>query len=504
MLRPLPCVLAVATLATCACADQYTFRLENVMGTSLELHVTAPDSVVAGRAEEVVLDEIDRLSAIFNAWSPDSEFSRWMNSPASMRPISAELFDVLQAAEFWRQQSGGAFNPGAAELGRIWKSAASRNTAVPPGELTAACQRIQGSQWELDSVARAARRTGDHPVSLDAIAKGWIVEHAGEVGLHEPGVTGIALNIGGDLRVWGDTVRSIRIASPLDDGEGAEPMSVVELRDAALATSGGYRRGVALQGVWRSHIVDPRTGQPASHVLSASVIGTNSATVDALATTFCVLDPAESLRLAASAGVQCLLVTAEGHEVRTAGWPGTRPSMAPRPPVEAEAGAGAVSPWPKDRELVVSYELEGPGEGRYHRPYVAIWIEDAEGFPVRTLVLWLLQSEKGQRWLPDLKRWYHADEMRRLVDPGDLVGTVSAATRGPGKYHAVWNGLDDQKKPVKAGKYTLYIESAREHGTYQLIRKDLTIGLDPFKAELKGNVEIKAASIEYRTRTAKP
>ncbi len=504
MLRPLPCLIASVLLAAASHAGQYTFRLENVLGTSFELHVTSPDAASAEKAEKAVLDEIDRLSAIFNAWSPESEFSRWMGRSGVRQSVSPELFEVLQAAEHWRLKSGGAFNPGAAVLGRLWKSAAERNSVPTAAELSAACEQIRGSEWILDPGSLSASRKGTHPLTLDAIAKGWIVEHAGSAGIREPGVTGLALNLGGDLRVWGDTIRSIRIASPLDDSEGAEPMSVVELKDAALATSGGYRRGIRAQGQWRSHIVDPRTGQPATRVLSASVIGTNSATVDALATTFCVLDPAESLQLAASAGVQCLLVTADGHEIRTAGWPGSSTSLAPWVPAEPEGSAGTAGLWPKDRELVVNFELDGPGEGRYHRPYVAIWVEDAEGFPVRTLVLWLLQSEKGQRWLPDLKRWYHADEMRRLVDPGDLAGTVSAATRGPGKYHTVWNGLDDQKKPVKAGKYTLYIESAREHGTYQLIRKDLTIGPDPFKADLKGNVEIKAASIEYRTRPAKP
>ena len=504
MLRPLPFLLASVILAAATQAARYTFQFENVLGTSFELHVTSQDCATAEKAEKAVLGEIDRLSGIFSVWSPDSEFSRWMNTSGVRQTVSPELFEVLQAAEHWRVRSGGAFNPGAAVLGRLWKSAAAHDGVPTAAELSAACEQIQGSQWALDPGTRSASRQGNHPLTLDAIAKGWIVEHAGSAGIRQAGVSGLALNLGGDLRVWGDTIRSIRIASPLDDSEGAEPMSIVELKDAALATSGGYRRGVRTQGRWRSHIVDPRTGQPATGVLSASVIGTNSATVDALATTFCVLEPSESLQLAATAGVECLLVTADGHEIRTAGWPGGPASLAPRVPAEGEGSAGTAGLWPKDRELLVNFELDGPGEGRYHRPYVAIWVEDAEGFPVRTLVLWLLQSEKGQRWLPDLKRWYHADEMRRLVDPGELIGTVSAATRGPGKYSAVWNGLDDQKKPVRPGKYTLYIESAREHGTYQLIRKDLTIGSDPFKADLKGNVEIKAASIEYRTRPSKP
>lgn len=60
-------------------------------------------------------------------------------------------------------------------------------------------------------------------------------------------------------------------------------------------------------------------------------------------------------------------------------------------------------------------------------------------------------------------------------------------------------------KPLKPGKYTLYLEAAREHGTYQIIRHPLVLGADPIKeTKLKSNAECKAASVEYRPHKAKP
>jgi FAD:protein FMN transferase len=149
----------------------------------------------------------------------------------------------------------------------------------------------------------------------------------------------------------------------------------------------------------------------------------------------------------------------------------------------------------------VNFELNQPSDGRYARPYVALWVEDKDGFPVRTLLLWLMRGRGGERWLPDLRRWYRSDQMRAVVDTADLVATVSSATRQPGKYRAVWDGNDDHKKPVKPGAYTVYLEAVREHGTYQLMRKEVTIGTQPFREELAGNLEVKAASLEYRQRT---
>ena len=149
-------------------------------------------------------------------------------------------------------------------------------------------------------------------------------------------------------------------------------------------------------------------------------------------------------------------------------------------------------------ELAVSFEISRVEGGRYQRPYVAAWIEDKDGFPVRTLLLWLLQSEKGQRWIPDLRRWHRGDQMRRLTEDKDLVATVSGATRNPGKYNLLWDGKDDHGDVLKPGTYTFYLESAREHGTYQLVKHEFTVGGNSFAVVLKDNEELKGVTLEYR------
>ena len=55
---------------------------------------------------------------------------------------------------------------------------------------------------------------------------------------------------------------------------------------------------------------------------------------------------------------------------------------------------------------------------------------------------------------------------------------------------------------MPAGEYTIQIDAAREHGTYQNIRKKVVLADKPFTEELKGGVEIKGASIEYRRKSA--
>ena len=183
----------------------------------------------------------------------------------------------------------------------------------------------------------------------------------------------------------------------------------------------------------------------------------------------------------------------------------------PRLPAAKSPAAPAQDPkavpagsWGETFELRVNFEINGPGGDarRYRRPYVAVWIEDKDGLTARTLALWLQTRQPGPRWHADLKRWYRDDQVRKLADDTSLIDTISRATRPPGKYTVAWDGKDDHGKPLGPGAYTVCIEAAREHGTYQLIRKEVTIAGKPFAEDLKGNVEIKSASIEYRPKGA--
>ena len=158
------------------------------------------------------------------------------------------------------------------------------------------------------------------------------------------------------------------------------------------------------------------------------------------------------------------------------------------------------SVWNREYELAVNFEINQPSGERYRRPYVAVWIEDSEGNPVRTLSLWVQTRKPGPRWIPDLKRWYRKEKKRKSADGGDLIETISVATRQPGKYSLVWNGRNDDGKIVPQGNYVVNLEAAREHGTYGFLRETVAVGARPFRSEIGGNLELKGASVEYRKK----
>ncbi len=165
-----------------------------------------------------------------------------------------------------------------------------------------------------------------------------------------------------------------------------------------------------------------------------------------------------------------------------------------RPFASAALSAPRAPKWDDRYELAVDLEIAAQEGQRYHRPYVAVWIEDTNGKPVRTLSLWVNTSGRGPRYIRELRRWFSTDG-----GPA-LISTVSSATRLPGQYSVTWNGRDDGGKPVEQGTYRVFVEAAREHGSYGVIQQDVTIGAKPLAMDLPGNVEIKGARVEYRLR----
>jgi hypothetical protein len=244
-----------------------------------------------------------------------------------------------------------------------------------------------------------------------------------------------------------------------------------------------------------SHLIDPRTALPASHVLSSTAIAHDATTAGALATAFSILPVEESQALAASIpDAQYLLVLAGGEQVRSANWPESQGfrAVAYSPAQAKKAASNGL--WNPAYELSVSLTLPRFDTARARRPYVAVWIEDSDHNPVRTIALW---TEKP-RYLPDLKEWYREDEAHRSEGGLDPATTLSTATRPPGSYTLTWDGKDNEGKPVKVGKYTVCIEAAREHGGYDIQRQELSFdNATPRQATLPAAQELGAATFDY-------
>jgi FAD:protein FMN transferase len=476
-----------------------TAHYENVLGTSMEIKLIAASQPDADRAEAAALDEIKRLNSILSGYDPKSEFSRWARTRDQAVRVSPELMEVLNLWDMWRARSGGALNPAAEAIGRVWKKAEAAGNMPTEVEMAAAAEAAGRQQWRLEPNAGLATRLTDTPLMLNSFTKSYIIERAAAAALRTPGVSGIVVNIGGDLVVRGAGSDDVSVVDPRSAAENDKPIAVLRVSDRAVATSGNYRRGFDIGGRHYSHIVDPRTGHTAEGIIGATVVAPRAVDAGALATAFCVLSPEESRKVAASfPGVEYALVAKDGTRFVSDGW---NTLQSPRLQMVAAAipqsNRGGPAPggalWNSAYELTVNVEIPQIQGFGARRPYVAVWIEDKDRFPVRTLAVWY---EKA-RWLNELRAWYRDDRLRAMSEGGEIPNSVTSATRSPGKYTFKWDGKDNSGKPVKAGGYTVLVEAAREHGGYSLVHREMNFNGDPAQAQLPPDVELGAVSLDY-------
>lgn len=473
---------------------KFVSHFENVLGTSMELKLLAANEKQADIAEQAALNEIARLNAILSAYDANSEFSKWKNTDHQPVKISKELFEVLSLFDSWRERTGGALTASAETISKVWKQAAVANHLPSETALTNAVRLAQQQQWALNADKQEATHLSAAPLALNTFVKSYIINRAADAAMLAGHLQSLVLNIGGDIVVKGEQQEPVLISDPRADAENDRPMTEISIANKAVATSGNYRRGVQIGDQWYSHIVNPLTGQPAGDIISVTVVSPNATDAGALATAMSVLTPEQSKALAGGIpGTEYLLVTKKGEHIASSGWKD----------IEITDAINAIAPvyagWNSNYELAINFDIALIEGMRVRRPFVAVWIEDADGKPVRNLSVWFNKD----RWLPDLKQWYRHYGDAFKAEDGKFKASVSSATRSPGKYTMKWDGKDDSGADTKPGKYTVVIEAAREHGTYQVMKQDIEIKKNPSQQSfnLAGNVEISAASVELRKRS---
>ena len=155
----------------------------------------------------------------------------------------------------------------------------------------------------------------------------------------------------------------------------------------------------------------------------------------------------------------------------------------------ALAGVGWADEPTADVELTI--EIPRMNVSEYHRPYVAVWIQDEDRQAVANLTVWYQMTESqegaGTKWLPDLRQWWRRSG-RSLKMP---VDGVSAATRPAGDHKLSFSFTDPRFAKLSPGKYGLVVEASREVGGRELLTLPFTWPSEKLQVqEAKGEEEL--------------
>jgi thiamine biosynthesis lipoprotein len=241
------------------------------------------------------LDLVDELEAQLTVYRDDSEVSR-LNSLAHKQPIAVEprLFDLLERAVALSRQTAGAYDVSSGALSEAWGFVRGPKRVPDAETLADARARTGWHHLRLDSQAKTVGF--DRPgirINLGSIGKGYAIDRAIEV-VRSHWFPTSALVHGGQSSLFalGSPPGQIggrwevALRNPF---EPATPLGVLRLRNRGLGTSGGAFQQFEAGGRVYGHIIDPRTGEPATGPASVTVVAPTAAEADALSTAFFLL-----------------------------------------------------------------------------------------------------------------------------------------------------------------------------------------------------------------------
>jgi FAD:protein FMN transferase len=289
--------------------DSRTVQASTIaMDTVVSIQVVGEvDENVVRPALQRALDWFGAVERACSRFDPNSELRQLIAWPGEAVQVSPVLFEAVRFALGLARLTGGAFDP---TVGRLLERHGFNRHYVT-GQTISSDSADPSATYRDVRLGAGRRITLRRPLVLDlgAVAKGLAIDLAAcELSAFE----NFCIEAGGDLFASGRNpdgqLWRVGIQDPRQPGSLA---TALEISDAAVCTSGDYRRKSASG----HHLVDPRTGQSAVELASVSVVAPTAMAADGLATAAFILGLERGCELLDQAGLAGVLISASGEVV---------------------------------------------------------------------------------------------------------------------------------------------------------------------------------------------
>lgn len=286
------------------------------MGSRFDITVVAPDSIEAHSFIDLAVAEITRIEKLISSWDPNSQTSE-INRNAGIKAVKVdrELFDLIDRSLGISKLTDGAFDISYASMDKIWKFDGSMTKMPTEDEIKSSVSKIGYKNILLDKENSTVFLVNSGmKIGFGAIGKGYAADKAKKLLMSKGVVAGI-INASGDMNTWGKQTNGepwkVAITNPLDKNKA---FALLPITNGAVVTSGNYEKFVVFNGVRYSHIIDPRTGYPATGIISATVFAPKAEMADALATSIFVMGMEIGLnRINQIPNVECIIIDEKGQ-----------------------------------------------------------------------------------------------------------------------------------------------------------------------------------------------
>jgi thiamine biosynthesis lipoprotein len=321
-MRRFSVVLIMMLLAPIAnCSDRRTVqKTEAIMGTTVTITVVAPSPQQGEAAIEAGMAEIRRLDAMMSIYKDASEITR-VNLAAGKGPVkvSPEMIEVVENAVKVSTISEGVFDVTIGPLVVLWQMRLKEGKVPTDEEIAGVRPLVNYRNILVDRKASTIFLKKKGMIIDLGGMKGYIADRVAGV-MKQRGINNALIALAGDIWALGHREDGkpwrVGVQHPRDK---EKTLTVLELSDRYVCTSGDYERYVIREKKRYHHIIDPRTGKPSTGVISATLIGDRGAFIDPLAKVPFILGAAKGMDLIRKYGAEALIVDEQGTVTNTEG-----------------------------------------------------------------------------------------------------------------------------------------------------------------------------------------
>lgn len=269
-----------------------------LMGGRFEITIVAKDSLTAEQNIDTCIKEISRIEYLISDWKPQTQVSA-VNRNAGIKPVKVnrEVFELAKRALRLSKATDGAFDISFAAMEKVWKFDGSMTGMPSPEAVKKSVANVGYQHILLDSAKSTIylEKPG-MKIGFGALGEGYAGDRCRTLMLAR-GIKAGIINATGDMATWGTQPNgrpwSIGITNPFHPDT---IFAVIPLRNRAMVTSGSYEKFVMLNGKRYTHIINPKTGYPASGLISVSITGPSAEQANGFSTSMMVMGKEKALQ----------------------------------------------------------------------------------------------------------------------------------------------------------------------------------------------------------------
>lgn len=269
------------------------------MGSRFDITIVAKDSAAADAYIDTVVAEVTRIENLISDWRSQTQISE-VNRNAGIKPVKVdrEVYELTERALYFSSVTKGAFDISFAAMDRIWKFDGSMKVMPSAQAIARSVENIGYRNILLNKEESTIfLRNKGMKIGFGALGEGYAADKCREMMIAK-GVKAGIVNGSGDMNSWGrhptGDAWKIGVTNPIHDNE---LFAILPLEEEAAVTSGTYEKFVVFNGKRYAHIINPKTGYPASGLSSVTILGPSAEFANGLSTSIMVLGKKKGLKL---------------------------------------------------------------------------------------------------------------------------------------------------------------------------------------------------------------